>query len=97
MNIPKNTLTILGILVALLAFLGFPGSFKTPAFFILGLVIAYVSYQEHHHRRKLPSFKRGSRKLKGAVSLQVSPLSEDSSSSTPPSHTHTNEENITHA
>lgn len=71
MPLPKHTVTILGSLVAILAFLGFPGTIKTPAFFILGLLIAYMSYQEHSHHKKSPSFKRAPRKMKGAVSIPV--------------------------
>ncbi len=51
-------------------FLGFPGSFKSPAYFLLGGAIAYITFQEHHHKKKHSSIKK-IRKSKDAVSVPV--------------------------
>lgn len=68
---PKNTISILGLVIAVLPFLGFPGSFKAPAFFLLGLGVAYLSFEEHRHKRRPHAIRRVNRKQKGAVSLSV--------------------------
>lgn len=51
-------------------FLGFPGSFKSPAYFILGGAIAYFSFEENRHKRKHSPFKRV-RKSKDSVTVPV--------------------------
>ena len=51
-------------------FLGFPGSFKSPAYFLLGGAIAYITFQEHRHKKKHSSLKK-IRKNKDAVSVSV--------------------------
>lgn len=55
---PKHVTTILGLLVAVLPFLGFPSSFKSPAYFVFGIVIAYIGYYEHRHKRKPITIRR---------------------------------------
>lgn len=67
---PKHLITVLGIFIAILPFLGFPNSYKAPVYFILGGGIAYLSFYEHRHRKKHPSMRRV-RKSKGAVTLPV--------------------------
>jgi hypothetical protein len=67
---PKYTLTICGILIALLPFSGFPGSFKAPAYFILGALVAYLGFEANRFKRKASSFRRH-RKPKEAISIKV--------------------------
>jgi hypothetical protein len=68
---PKNAVTIFGLLVAVLPFLGFPSSFKSPAYFVLGVVIAYIGYYEHRHKRK-PLTVRRVRRARDITSVPVS-------------------------
>ena len=48
---PKNTLIILGIFTALLPFVGIPGSWKTPLYFVLGIAIAFFAYQREYRKK----------------------------------------------
>ena len=66
----SKIIIILGLAVAILPFLGFPGSFKSPAYFLLGGAIAYITFQEHRHKKKHSSLKK-IRKNKDAVSVSV--------------------------
>lgn len=66
----KHPITILGILVVALTFLGLPGSIKSPLYFLLGLFIAYLSYKEHKNPKKNSGVRR-TRKPKSAVTISV--------------------------
>jgi hypothetical protein len=66
----KNIIPILAILVAVLPFLGFPSSFKAPVFFLLGASIAFLSFREHHHKRKTATVRR-IRRAKEVVTVHV--------------------------
>ena len=69
--VSKNKIIIiLGLTVAILPFLGFPGSFKSPAYFLLGGAIAYITFQENRHRRKHSPLKK-IRKSKDVISVPV--------------------------
>ena len=68
---PKNTIITLGLVVAILPFLGFPNSFKAPVIFLLGIGIAYASFYEHHRKRKSAGLRRIHRRTKGAVTVLV--------------------------
>ena len=49
---PKNLITILGVLIAILPFLGIPGSIKSPIYFLLGLAVAFTGYYQSHYKKK---------------------------------------------
>lgn len=70
----SKIIIILGLMVAVLPFLGFPGSFKSPAYFLLGGAIAYITFQENRHKRKHSPFKRV-RKSKDSVTVPVTTIS----------------------
>lgn len=70
----KNLISILAILVAILPFLGFPSSFKAPVFFLLGASIAFLSFREHHHKRK--HTVRRIRRAKEVVTVPVNKIPE---------------------
>ncbi|MEX0933952.1 MAG: hypothetical protein WD003_01670 [Candidatus Paceibacterota bacterium] len=49
----KNILIVLlGLFVALVPFLGFPGSWKTFLLVVSGLLIAFLSFAKMAHRRR---------------------------------------------
>lgn len=79
---PRYTITTLGVLVALLPFLGFPGAWKSPVYFLFGISIAYLSFQEHRPKRKGGPIRRVHRKTKGAVTLSVNGESTGAQSET---------------
>mgnify|MGYP007083475041 CR=1 FL=1 len=62
----KNFVTTLGILIAVMPFITIPTSFKTPIYFLLGSLIAYTSYREHHQKKKIHAGKRIKRPV-GAI------------------------------
>lgn len=49
----RQLVTTLGVLVAALPFLGIPGSWKTPLYFLLGAAIAGVSYYSGVHKKRV--------------------------------------------
>lgn len=68
----KNFITTLGVLVALLPFVTIPSSYKIPLFVLLGSMIAYVSYKEHHQKKKVVGIsKRGRRSTLGVVPMPI--------------------------
>ncbi|MCE9643686.1 hypothetical protein K8Q93_00315 [Candidatus Parcubacteria bacterium] len=48
----RQLVTTLGVLVAIMPFLGLPGSWKTPLYFILGAGIASASYYSGVPKKK---------------------------------------------
>ncbi|HYF10367.1 MAG TPA: hypothetical protein VD967_02065 [Candidatus Paceibacterota bacterium] len=48
----RQLVTTLGVLVAVMPFLGLPGSWKTPLYFILGGAIAGASYYSGVAKKK---------------------------------------------
>lgn len=48
----RQLVTTLGVLVAIMPFLGLPGSWKTPLYFILGGAIAGASYYSGVAKKK---------------------------------------------
>ncbi len=61
--IPKNGTIIIGILIAVMPFVGIPGSWKTPLYFLLGSAVAALSYQMIYKKKAHPS-RHGTRKLR---------------------------------
>lgn len=53
-------------------FITIPNSFRTPVYFLLGALIAYTSYKEHHQKKKTHPVKRIKRPV-GAIT----PVKED--------------------
>ena len=84
-NLPmyRKLITTLGVFVAVLPFLGLPGSWKTPIYFILGGAIASASYYAGVHKKKhvpgKPLIVRRPRKEFGAQggSLENSQASQE--------------------
>ncbi len=48
---PKNSGLILGILIAVMPFVGIPSSWKTPFYFLLGCAVAAVAYQREYRKK----------------------------------------------
>ena len=50
-TMPKNTLIVLGVFVAVMPFIGIPGVWKTPLYFLLGVGIAASAYQLQYKKK----------------------------------------------
>ncbi|MEK7581915.1 MAG: hypothetical protein AAB488_01130 [Patescibacteria group bacterium] len=70
----RKTILWLGLLVAILPFLGFPSAWKPVIYFISGLLIAVNSYQLSKH--KMMRSRRAERKHRENIAM---PVGENSS------------------
>mgnify|MGYP001560265761 FL=1 len=70
----RKTILWLGILVALLPFLGLPSSWKTAIFFVSGILIAWNSFQLNKHRQA----KRIKQERKRKEEIISAPISQPS-------------------
>lgn len=86
---PKNLITWLGVLVALLPFITVQSSIKMPLYIASGVIIAVVSYREKHPRRKSVQQFASRKSKKGVVIAGVtSPIEVAESSTNNPTNEH---------
>ncbi len=74
---PKRKIMIwIGVLIALMPFLGFPPSWKTAFYFVSGVLIAWNSYQLNKHR--MTRRQRREQKPKESIPAHLPPEADSS-------------------